>query len=1238
MDSSGASQVISALELIYEPKSTNEQRLEAQKFLDQVKLQDESPYWGYDIAINNQDNHILKYFGLNMINDSIQHKWISYDDAKKNTVRQWIIELNLKISDKDPRYIKEKLAFLWVEVAKRVWGEVLKDNTPSSDDFINSWVDMDSSLNELWNIGNSSRELTLIIFRILFEDVFLLDDLIVLKRMTIIQPLCVMIVCPMDVFSKRYKFNENWKLFKFNENGWFSVWANELYNTLDMMQNTNHVLNDNYNDQNANYVIRLLETLKTCLNWPLSDVIIRTNILDILLKCFLSNIPKAQSTALDAIHILLTRPYNNEEHHQEIINKLFSNMDLLSQLYDNLQFNTSVDGVDDVKYPILKKYVDMISCLYSCIFKLNNSEELIDRYLKLVMKATRNDSLIVSGLTLDLWCACLRNDDCLPLLENGLIPELLSFSAGALIYYEQIDGHISKEYVDIDFQSTSEFQSFCSTYRKRIRDIIRLISCVKVDFTNDWLNNRLNEYFSSPPGQLVLNSTFLDTKSEPYLGALSQLMIIECFINGCIRWKIWYPNGEDYDEKLDDILGKLQVLSNQLIALNIRVPLLLKKQIQNFALFLTMLKDNVIFTLLEKIIISATMDYPNVDLEERNDEADAVRDLRYACGIEINRMALLMPESLKSIFPELENVIAKIMPNLSYHEKISFKSFLLTIILKSSLDNKEERFSAIVDPELLAWSDKSTVMGLSDLPWFMERLGIVKISEYFQKRGIKEDSDLLTIPIDDEGKQLKQELTKHWQTLFPVRATRMFIHYSMQNIKKEEDFRLIQELWRPRIVPILPYIMRLLYQLQSYHDPANWKELPNVVQKFVEYSTVERFWEAGTSNKSKDEFIDEHLKAMQTLRDFADSVGHIVRYTREYVLLVISGISFLGSVFYDDVNAPNLLIDSIAIYNPQSNEISPGVSTHGWKHILNVAIRPILRNCPDSSAPGFMKAFLPKFFGTLDVLITEKWSTHMHADMEVVSSVDEDEITDEIMEENLLRQFTSVTVRILIDCVGQGGTNTSSSKSKFSQHQLKMRKIIFEDVSILAPFLKLLNHLMSVKDGKCSFNSILIMKVCLSEVLINNGHVDEFFTHEVMKNLLLNILCNSAYKDSFSEALYIFTVLFLTLIKEYDSTRIFLIGISNGYNISNLYEQLRNVDNYKGQRSLMIEYIEWVKNSLNINEDEGTDRVAEERRRKEKREATLQKANDRLVNKNKESGDILDDPNTEDAAFGTLFQ
>ncbi|XDT12248.1 Hypothetical protein J6892_04754 [Nakaseomyces glabratus] len=400
----GANQVVEALNVIYSPKSNNGQRLEAQKFLDSVRTLEESPLWGFEIALNNSDNNILKYFGLNLL------------------------EYNIK-----------KI------------GIPLKETNPSNDQLLDSWVDLDRDLHQLWNINESSREVTLIIFRILFEDVFLLDDMTVLKRMTIIQPLCVMIVCPMDIFITKYKFSEKWTLFKADSDGWFSIWIPELRTAL---------LN-----KNSEYIIRLLETLKTCLNWPLSEVIIKNDILTTLLDCLATDIRKAQSMALDSIHILLTRPYGNDEHYQTIIDKVFDSMDLLARVYEDLLFNPE-EEVDETRYPIVKKFVDMTSCLYVSIPKIKDTNNQIEKYFKLVMQTTYNPSLIVSGLTLDLWCSCLRNDDYIPLIQKYAIKDLLNFAADALVYYEQIDGHISRNYVDIDFQSNSEFQSYCSTYRK----------------------------------------------------------------------------------------------------------------------------------------------------------------------------------------------------------------------------------------------------------------------------------------------------------------------------------------------------------------------------------------------------------------------------------------------------------------------------------------------------------------------------------------------------------------------------------------------------------------------------------------------------------------------------------------------------------------------------------------------------------------------------------------------------
>ena len=125
-----------------------------------------------------------------------------FDPTKTAAVKQWIIDLSTKVEPSDPHYIKEKIALLWVSIAKRVWGNHLiksrdshhnsvDENTTLSTNLDNNnklstsiteqesadgWVSMDADLLKLWNNNITCRELSLIIIRTLFEDIYLLDD------------------------------------------------------------------------------------------------------------------------------------------------------------------------------------------------------------------------------------------------------------------------------------------------------------------------------------------------------------------------------------------------------------------------------------------------------------------------------------------------------------------------------------------------------------------------------------------------------------------------------------------------------------------------------------------------------------------------------------------------------------------------------------------------------------------------------------------------------------------------------------------------------------------------------------------------------------------------------------------------------------------------------------------------------------------------------------------------------
>ena len=133
MNSDGVNQIVGSLQVIYNPRSSNDDRHKAEQFLEKIKQIPESPFWGYQLALpDNKYDYVVRHYGLNLLLDAITKDYFTWDLEKKLAVRHWVVELASKASPQDPHYMKEKVAFLWVEVAKRCWGQCLVKMDTSS--------------------------------------------------------------------------------------------------------------------------------------------------------------------------------------------------------------------------------------------------------------------------------------------------------------------------------------------------------------------------------------------------------------------------------------------------------------------------------------------------------------------------------------------------------------------------------------------------------------------------------------------------------------------------------------------------------------------------------------------------------------------------------------------------------------------------------------------------------------------------------------------------------------------------------------------------------------------------------------------------------------------------------------------------------------------------------------------------------------------------------------------------
>ncbi|KAG0208586.1 hypothetical protein BGX28_000510 [Mortierella sp. GBA30] len=196
MDESALRQLLTALETIYNVSSTNEARQQAQEFCEALKQDPSGPLYGYYLA--HKDNHqpdVVRHFGLGLIENVVRYRWsdgtvtLEIKEQIRLNVMSLVAEGSLPMTT-EQSFIKEKIARLFVEVAKREWP--------------GAWDDMDTFLQQLFFKNETAREMVLIILRSLCEDVCIYDDPVAGLRKKDLRAGLIVIMASESVLKEQY--------------------------------------------------------------------------------------------------------------------------------------------------------------------------------------------------------------------------------------------------------------------------------------------------------------------------------------------------------------------------------------------------------------------------------------------------------------------------------------------------------------------------------------------------------------------------------------------------------------------------------------------------------------------------------------------------------------------------------------------------------------------------------------------------------------------------------------------------------------------------------------------------------------------------------------------------------------------------------------------------------------------------------------------------------------------------
>ena len=263
-------QILQALEIVHEPRSSNAHRQAASRYLEEIRSDEQAPYHGFGLASAKEQPAVVRHYGLSLIEYGVRHRWSEYTPEQSQALRDWVVTLSGSTADTDPPYITNKIAEIWVDIAKRSWGL--------------DWVDMDELLVRLWDGSVVQKALVLIILETLSEEVFGNDDTTAALRGVDLNKACVEIFTPANVLSVGFPARGTTpNVERYGDDGWLARMADLL----------DWCISDGKVDESRVACgIRTLSTFKSVISWAIPRSLIATNALHRICACLAaSNVP-----------------------------------------------------------------------------------------------------------------------------------------------------------------------------------------------------------------------------------------------------------------------------------------------------------------------------------------------------------------------------------------------------------------------------------------------------------------------------------------------------------------------------------------------------------------------------------------------------------------------------------------------------------------------------------------------------------------------------------------------------------------------------------------------------------------------------------------------------------------------------------------------------------------------------------------------------------------------------------
>ncbi|KAL5365727.1 armadillo-type protein [Aspergillus floccosus] len=1086
--------IVRALELIHNPSSTNELRREALTFVESQKESKSAARDGFLLASRADSNPLVRYFGLTLLDHVLRHTSFTAPEQIAG-LRDLVLKLAEAVRPEDPPYLRNKIPQLWAEIAKRSWGL--------------DWTAMDETLVQFWGASLVHKELVLSILETLSEDIFYREDTVSSLRGTDLNRSLVEIFTPLSVFEEVYPKREHHIELRCGPEGWLSRICSFLEYCIENLQSSKHA---------KDAALKALGALKSVLIWSIPKAILSANCVSSIARALTCQDDQVLLAAVEALHSLYSRSNFDVEGFQTLVHMMYQTdyLDLLQKLYE--WSVVGPDDIDDTKYMVSKKLSEMVSYVAGFLeeknFSLDDAHGLnLPFFFHLMINVIQHQSLTVSIPVLHVWSKLLAserigNTD----LVTSLVPALLGICTQRLVRWEALPSDSDDPTVVFlleDIDTVPERHAFVGNYRRYCSSIIETIVLKRpqeaIPHILSEIDAKLDNLYT---GAQPFSAQSFSKSSLPLMRADTQFAVVDATLKGYNKWVSAHGRMPQQDEhKRGELENILETWAFKLMQRQFEDPVLKQRVVKLIVdISSRALDKNPSFALkvLEYILMTRLPDQP-----EYPAYSEAVKELHGLASHELRRLAMRYADYFSTFYDLLEPKIREISQANRVDDKLHMELTSILLIIMQRASNvdpyqRQSRLASFVEPIRQAWQDDEFRQMCSTFEGFCSMLGLQDVGPYMQSRQAHKLEDWSSVSLDNEGRVIQEDMTRKFQQL-PLRGTKTMFAVSTERLKKNEaPYEIACNIWHEIIPVILPTLLQLVSNAHAFHNPANWSGMSDEMRSVVERILTDRFWQAGISTGSRDEFYSKITSSRSSLEGFASSVRGKIRAVRESCYSMLFSMSRLREHFYGFAELPGPL--SQALFKDSAH-----LSSHQFSVLLNIS-RCLIDDCPVQFRAQFLPPMLSTLFSNIDRKVTSEWEI-IEQRREGLADGD---LTDEMKSESILRQLTYSAVIMVASLLDPQRGDPDEEPADPSAPQpppalsVSIRHFVLSSPEIFEPLMLFCTHALRMRDTRCCSIITRVIRSILQDFAPPNNSpttvtIREFISSEVLKACITSV-------------------------------------------------------------------------------------------------------------------------------------